>query len=291
MKDSFGDKIFYACNYGILLLIALTCLFPLLHIVSLSLSDAHSIMSGIVTFWPRGWSIESYRQLFENTRIIPAFGNSAVITLVGSAISMIMTILTAYPLSRAYFIGRRFFTLAAVFTMMFAGGMIPHYLLMKQLGLINTYWSLWLPAAVSVYNLLVLRTFFANVPEEIEEAARMDGCGEWRMLMRIMLPLSLPALATLTLFYAVGYWNSFMSVLIYINETHKYNLTVLVQQMIRKQSVLTEMVYAQPDDVAEITGEGIKAAGIMVMIIPMLIVYPLLQRYFVKGVMLGSVKG
>ncbi|MCR2805620.1 carbohydrate ABC transporter permease [Paenibacillus soyae] len=291
MKDTFGDKVFYACNYGLLFLLSLTCLFPLLHIVSLSLSDSHSVMSGFVTIWPQGWSIESYRQLFVNTRILPAFGNSVLITVVGSAISMIATILTAYPLSRNYFIGRRFFTLAAVFTMMFSGGMIPHYLLMKQLDLINTYWSLWLPAAISVYNLLVLRTFFVNIPEEIEEAARMDGCGEWRMLLRIMLPLSLPALATLTLFYAVGYWNSFMSVLIYINETYKFNLTVLVQQMIRKQSVLTEMVYAQPDDVAEITGEGIKAAGIMVMIIPMLIVYPLLQRYFVKGVMLGSVKG
>ncbi|AEI38933.1 carbohydrate ABC transporter permease [Paenibacillus mucilaginosus] len=291
MKSTFTEKIFYTVNYLILFLIAMTCLLPLVHLASLSLSDSHAVLSGRVTLWPVGWTLESYQMLWEGTRIVEAFGNSLIITVVGVILSMICTILTAYPLSRRYFFGRRWFLLAAVFTMLFAGGTIPTYLVIKELGLVNNYGALWLPALVNTYNMLVLRTFFENIPEELEDAARMDGCGEWRMLIGMMLPLSLPALATLTLFYGVGFWNSFLSVLIYINETDKYNLTVLVQQMIRKQSLLQELVSVQPEDAANLTPEGIKAAGVMVLIIPMMIVYPFLQKYFVKGVMLGSIKG
>lgn len=290
MKDSLSDKVFYTLNYSILALIGLSCLFPLLHIISLSLSESHSVKSGLVTVWPIGWNLESYRVLIDNTRILPALGNSLKITVVGTVLSMLATTLTAYPLSRKYFWGRRPFTLAIVFTLMFGSGLIPHYLVMKQFGLINSYWVLWLPALINAYNVLVMRTFFDNIPEEIEEAGRIDGCGEWMNLIRVVLPLSLPVMATLTLFNAVGFWNAFMNVLIYINDTKSYNLMVLVQQMIRKDTILSE-VMAQPGDIADVTGEGIKAAGIMVVVIPMLLVYPFLQRYFVKGVMLGSVKG
>jgi putative aldouronate transport system permease protein len=291
MKDSFSDKVFYTLNYFILGLMGISCLFPLLHIMSLSLSESHAVNSGFVTVWPIGWSLESYKALIDNTRILPALANSLQITVVGTALSMVATTLTAYPLSRKYFFGRRPYTLAMVFTMMFGSGLIPHYLAMKQFGLINSYWVLWLPALINTYNVLVMRTFFDNIPEEIEEAGRIDGCGEWMNLIRIVLPLSLPVIATLTLFNAVGFWNSFMNVLIYINDTKSYNLMVLVQQMIRKDTILSEVMAAQPGDIADVTGEGIKAAGIMVVVIPMLVVYPFLQRYFVKGVMLGSVKG
>jgi putative aldouronate transport system permease protein len=291
MKDSFSDKVFYALNYFVLTLIGISCLFPLLHIIALSLSESHAINSGLVSILPIGWITESYKALFENTRIIPALGNSLKITIIGTVLSMVATTLTAYPLSRKYFFGRRPYTLAMVFTMMFGSGLIPHYLVMNQYGLINSYWVIWLPALINTYNVLVMRTFFDNIPEEVEEAARIDGCGEWMHLIRIILPLSLPVIATLTLFNAVGFWNAFMNVLIYINDTREYNLTVLVQQMIRKDSILSEVMSAQPGDIADVTSEGIKAAGIMVMVVPMLIVYPFLQRYFVKGVMLGSVKG
>ncbi|PYI52166.1 carbohydrate ABC transporter permease [Paenibacillus flagellatus] len=291
MKSTFGEKVFYGCNYFVLFALAMSCLLPIVHIVALSLSDAHAVMSGHVSLWPVGWTLESYTALFEGTRIVEAFRNSIVITIVGVAASMTFTILAAYPLSRRYFIGRRPFLLAMVFTMMFSGGLIPSYLVIKELGLINTYGAIWLPALINTYNLLVLRTFFENVPDEIDEAARMDGCGEWRLMAQIMLPLSLPVLATLTLFYGVGFWNSFMNVLIYINDTDKYNLTVLVQQMIKKQSLLQELTSVQSDDLSAITPEGIKAAGIMALIIPMLVVYPFLQKYFVKGVMIGAIKG
>ncbi|MDF2646449.1 MAG: transporter permease [Paenibacillus sp.] len=294
MKATLGEKVFYGVNYFILILLGLSCLLPLMHILALSFSDAHAIMSGHVALWPVGFTLESFQSLFKGTRMVDSFKNSIIITVVGTLLSMIVTVLTAYPLARKYFIGKRFFMLAFLFTMMFGGGTIPNYLVLKSLGIINTYWALWLPALVNTYNLLILRSFFLGIPEEIEDAARIDGCGEWRLLGRIIIPLSLPVLATLTLFNAVGFWNAFLSVLIYINDTHKYNLTVLVQNMIQSQSVLQEVVASQliqADDSAQITPEGIKAAGIITLMAPMVMAYPFLQKYFVKGALLGSVKG
>lgn len=187
--------------------------------------------------------------------------------------------------------GRKFFTLAIIFTMLFSGGLIPSYLVVKSLGLIDTYGALWLPALVSVYNMLVMRSFFMGLPEEIEEAARMDGCSEVGLLLRIILPLSMPVMAALVLFYAVSHWNSFFNVMIYINSTAKYNVAVLVQQMIQSQTVLQDVANQSPEDLNSVTEESIKAAGVFVMTVPMLIVYPFLQKYFVKGVLIGSVKG
>lgn len=291
MKVTFGEKVFYGINYAILALAACSCLLPMLHIVALSVSDLHAVASGYVGLWPVGFTLESFTALFKGTYIVRAFGNSVVITLVGVALSMAFTILAAYPLSRKYFAGRRFFTLATVFTMLFSGGLIPTYLLVRSLGLTDTYGALWLPGLISTFNMLVMRTYFEGIPEEMEEAARMDGCGEWRILLQIMLPLSLPVIATLTLFYGVSYWNAFMSVLIYINSTAKYNLTVLVQQMVQSQSLLQEMNNVAPEEVQMLTPESVKAAGIIVMLVPMLVIYPFLQKYFVKGVMLGAIKG
>lgn len=290
MKDTTDEKIFYIMNYFILTLAGLICLLPLLHILALSLSSSEAVMSGKVSIWPVEKSIESYLLILKGTSIVNAFKNSIVITVVGVFLSMIATIMAAYPLSKKYFYARKYFTMIIVFTMLFGGGLIPSYLVVKSLGLVDNYLSLWLPGLISTYNMLVLRTFFQNVPEELEEAARIDGCGEWRLIMQIYLPLSLPSIATLSLFYAVGYWNAFMNVLIYINKTSRFNLSVLVNQMIRNQSLL-DTTYIQAEDIAMATPEGVRAAGIMIMVVPMLLVYPFLQKYFVKGVMLGSVKG
>jgi putative aldouronate transport system permease protein len=289
LKSTRSEKLFYSFNYIVLTIVGLSCLFPLLHIIALSFSDIQEIASGRVSIYPIGWNTDSFSALMKGTRVVEAFQNSVILTLVGVTLSMIATIVTAYPLSRRIFIARRFFTLAAVFTMLFTGGLIPTYLLVKSLGLINSYWAIWLPGLLSTYNMLVMRTFFENIPEEVEEAARIDGCGEMRLLLQIFLPLSMPVIATLVLFYGVGYWNSFMNVLIYMNQTDKYNLTVLVQQMIQSQSLLQELV--SEGEPVQVVPESLKAAGILVMVIPMLVVYPFLQKYFVKGVMLGSVKG
>ncbi|MFB0846927.1 carbohydrate ABC transporter permease [Paenibacillus oleatilyticus] len=289
MKSTTGEKWFLAANALLLMIAGLSCLLPLLHIVSVSLSDPHAVLSGAVTLWPQGWTLESYGLLLRGSKIVSAFKNSVELTVVGVALSMIFTTMAAYPLSRRYFYMRRFWTLAIVFTMLFSGGLIPGYLLLKQLGLINTYGAIWLPGLVSTFNMLIMRTYFEGIPDELDDAARMDGCGEWRYLLRIVLPLSVPVIATLSIFYAVGYWNSFFQVLMYINQTSKFNLTVLVQQMIQSQSLMQEMNAS--DMQAFITPEGIKTAGIVVMVLPLLLVYPFMQKYFIKGVMIGAVKG
>ncbi|TLS54168.1 carbohydrate ABC transporter permease [Paenibacillus antri] len=291
MKATFGEKVFYGVNYAILALIGLSCILPMIHILALSLSDAQAVVSGRVVFWPVNVTIESYRNLIVGTDVVNAFKNNVILTVVGTALSMACTIIAAYPLSRRDMYGRRFFTLAIVFTMLFSGGIIPHYLVIKSLGLLNSYGAIWLPGLVSVFNMLVLKTYFESMPLEMEEAARIDGCNEWRLLLRIVLPLSLPVLAALTLFYAVGFWNQFMNVLLFMNDPSKYNLTVMVQQMIRSQSMLQELANLQPEDIMNMTPETIKSAGVIVMLVPMLVIYPFLQKYFVKGVMIGAIKG
>lgn len=291
MKTSKGERVFFAVNYVLLALFGISALVPLINILAVSLSDSSAIISGKVSIWPIGWNIEAYRQLIEGTRIIHALKNSIIITVVGVALSMLFTILAAYPLSRNTFYGRRFFTLAIVFTMLFGGGLIPSFLVIKELGLINSYAAIWLPTLVSAFNMMIMRTFFLNIPSELEDAARMDGCGEYRMLLQIFLPLSLPVLATLTLFYSVGYWNQFLTVLLYINDAKKYNLTVLVQNMVANQQLLQQINTFQAEDSVSMTPEAIKAGAVVILLLPLMIVYPFLQKYFVKGALVGAVKG
>lgn len=289
MRDSRSEKLFYLLNYVLLTIIALSCILPLLNVIALSLSGADAVASGRVTLWPVEANLASFKSLFTGTPIMRSFWNSVQITLIGTALSMLVTIMAAYPLSRRQFYSRRFFTLAMVFTMIFNGGLIPSYLVIQNLGLVNSYAALWLPGLVSTYNMLLMRSAFEQLPGEVDEAAKIDGCGETGILLRIVLPLSKPMLATLALFYGVGYWNAFMSVMIYINDTAKYNMTVLVQNMIKSTSMIQD--FADPTMLATMTPEGIRSAAVIVMIVPILAVYPLLQKYFVKGVMLGSIKG
>ncbi|MBD2862279.1 carbohydrate ABC transporter permease [Paenibacillus oceani] len=296
MRATRGEHLFYAITYTILSVLALSCLLPLVHIFAVSLSDNDAVMSGKVSFWPVQFTLESYKLLVEGTPIVRSFNNSVIITVIGTILNMIFTVMAGYPLSRKYFYGRRFFSMAIVFTMLFSAGLIPNFLLVKSLGLLDSYWSLWLPGIVSAWNLLVLRSFFENIPEELVEAARIDGCSEWGLLGRIFLPLSLPVLAALSLFYGVGHWNSFFSVLMYINDSAKHNLSVLVQNMIQSQQLLNEINHQMnmgtaDDSINKITPQSIRAAGIMTMVIPMVIVYPFLQKFFVKGMLIGSIKG
>ncbi|MFB9277086.1 carbohydrate ABC transporter permease [Cohnella cellulosilytica] len=291
MKPSLGERVYLAGVYLGLIIVALLCLLPLMHIASLSASSLRAVSADRVTLFPVEMTFAAYTQLFERTPILSSLSNSVIITLVGAALSMVFTVLAAYPLTRSYFWGRRAFTLGIVFTMLFSGGLIPTYLNIRNLELINTYWALWLPGLVSVFNLLVLRTFIENIPGEIDEASRMDGCGEWRYLLRIVLPLSMPVLATLALFYGVGYWNSFFNVLMFINEPAKYNIAVLVQQMIQSQMMLAQMNGLESSEQLVMSPEMVNSAAIIIMVLPMLAIYPFLQKYFVKGVMIGAVKG
>ncbi|MBO9605324.1 MAG: carbohydrate ABC transporter permease [Paenibacillaceae bacterium] len=291
MRTAKDNRAFHFVNAAALLMIGTSCILPLIHILALSLSDRVALMSGIVSFWPVNIDFVSYKALINGTPILKDFRNSVVITTVGTALNMVFTVLAAYPLSKRYFIGRRFYSFAIIFTMLFSAGLIPNYLLVRSLGLVNTYGALWLPGLISVWNLMVLRSFFEGLPEELEEASRIDGCSEWRLIAQIVLPLSVPVLAALALFYGVAHWNSFMNVLIYLNDARKVNLTVMVQQMIQNQSLMQEMTNQQPAEAANLSPEGLKAAGVIMMTLPMVIVYPFLQKYFVKGVMIGAVKG
>ncbi|NHN29786.1 carbohydrate ABC transporter permease [Paenibacillus agricola] len=290
MKATKGETIFYAVNYIVLAAIALTCLLPFIHIIALSLSDRAAVESGHVFFWPVGLQFTAYKIFFITSPAFSAFKNSIIITVVGVALSMLGTVLAAYPLSRNYLIGRRYFVLAMVFTMLFSGGLIPTYLVVKNLSLIDSYWAIWLTSFISTYNMLLMRSYFENIPHEVEESARIDGCSDVSLLIRIILPLSLPMLATLALFYGINYWNTFMSVLMYINTSQLQNLTVVVQAMLQKNDLLNSPSL-NADEQQMVATEMVKSVGVVVLVVPMLVVYPFLQKYFVKGVMLGSVKG
>lgn len=291
MKQTKGERAFSLCVHAILLLASVSCLLPLINIIAVSFSDATAIDSGYVWLWPIHFNLEAYKTLFIGSRLVPSLQNSMEITVIGTLLSLTCTTLAAYALSRNYCFGRKTVTLAVVFTMMFSGGLIPTFLVIKSLGLLNTYWALWLPGLTGAYNLLIMRTYFEGIPAELEESARIDGCGEWGILARIFLPLSLPVIATICLFLAVGYWNTFQSVLIYMTNTEKFNLTVFVQQMIQSQTALSQTIALQPEDLELMSPEAVKAGGIVIMTLPMLVLYPFLQKYFVKGVMLGAIKG
>ncbi|MGG1554497.1 carbohydrate ABC transporter permease [Paenibacillus ferrarius] len=290
MKPSKGESIFYVINYALLGLIALTCIIPFIHIIALSLSERSAVDSGHVFLWPVGMQFTAYKIFFISSPAFTAFKNSIVITVIGVVLSLLGTILAAYPLSRSYLYGRRYVVLAMVFTMLFSGGIIPTYLVVKNMHLIDSYWSIWLTGFISTYNMLLMKSYFENIPYEVQEAARIDGCSDTSLLLRVILPLSLPMLATLALFYGINFWNAFMSVLMYINKSDKMNLTVVVQAMLQKNDLLNSPSL-NPEEQAAVATEMVKAVGVVVMVVPMLVVYPFLQKYFVKGVMLGSVKG
>lgn len=280
--------------YITLAVMALLCLLPIINIFALSLSSAKAIDAGKVSLWPVEFTFSTYKTLMVGTSIGRTFRNSVLITVIGTLLSMLGTILAAYPLSKAYFWGRKIFTKLAVFTMLFSGGMIPTYLVVYKLGLIDTYGSLWFTGLISTYNMLVMRSFFEAIPAELSESAEIDGATEWGMLLKIFLPLSKPVMATLVLFYGVVYWNSFMDVMLYINSPQKQSLSVFVQQMIQSQMALKQLGNVEGlsvADMASVTSTGVKSAAVFIMIVPMLCVYPFIQKYFVKGIMLGAVKG
>jgi putative aldouronate transport system permease protein len=291
LKETALTKVFYAVNYVVLGVIALLCLFPLLHEIAVSFSNESANASGIVGIWPVGFSTGAYHNLLMGTKIISAFVNSVIITVVGTALSMVATILTAYPISRKYFVGRKIFLMLILFTMLFGAGVIPTYLIANSLHLINSWWAIWLIGLISPFNLFIMKTFFEEIHEELIEAARIDGTTEFQLIIRLILPLSVPVMAALSLFYGVGYWNVFSQMLIYVQDIDKMNLAVFVQNMVQSQQMLAQMGSESPSLLQEVTPKSIEAAAIVIMIVPMLLVYPFLQKHFTSGIMLGSLKG
>jgi len=286
-----GDKVFTAFNYFILTVITAIVIYPLIYVVSASISNPELISQGKIWFLPKEITFKSYIKVFQNHNILIGYRNTLIYTSVGTAINLIMSIMIAYPLSRKDFYGRGVITGFILVTMFFSGGMIPTYLLVRNLGMLNTIWAVVIPGAVSVYNVIIMRTFFQSIPEEIRESAEIDGSTNINFLIKIVLPLSMPVIAVMTLFYGVAHWNMFFDALIYLSDSNKYPLQLFLRQMLIQD--VSEM--AEKSD-ASLTGhvvemEGLKHAVVIVASLPMLILYPFLQKYFVKGVMIGSLKG
>ncbi|AYB44250.1 carbohydrate ABC transporter permease [Paenibacillus lautus] len=285
-----ADRLFDWFNYGFLALLLIVILYPLYFIVIASVSDPISVGGGKVWLFPVDFTLEGYQKILENQAIWVGYKNTILYMAVGTAVNVAITVTGAYPLSRKDMYGRNLFMFLITFTMFFSGGLIPTYLLVKSLGLMNSMWALILPGAVSVWNLIITRTFFQhNIPEELREAADMDGCSDFRFFLQVALPLSKAILAVLVLFYGVGHWNSFFSALIYLRDEAQYPLQLVLRNILIQNEV-QELMNLELGAGSNLS-ESIKYGVIIVASIPVLILYPMVQKYFVKGVMIGSLKG
>ncbi|WP_186321152.1 carbohydrate ABC transporter permease [Lysinibacillus fusiformis] len=292
MKESKGDRAFTIFNYVFLAIVAVVVLYPLIFVLSASLSNPEYVISGDIWLWPKEFTVEAYEKVFQNPDIINGFINTLKYTFFGTLLNIVMTICAAYPLSRRNLKGKGFIMAFMVFTMFFSGGLIPTYLLIRDLGMINTFWVMIIPNAVAVWNIIIMRTFFQSIPYELEESAMIDGAGNFRILWSIVLPLSLPVMAVMVLFYAVGHWNSYFQALIYLQDQDKFPLQLILRQILI-QGQADDMIKATSESflAQKLSVEGLKYAVLIVANLPMLMLYPFLQRYFVKGVMIGSLKG
>ncbi|MGN7456096.1 carbohydrate ABC transporter permease [Paenibacillus pasadenensis] len=287
------DRAFGIVVYAVLGIVSLIVLYPLYYVLIASFSEPLKIMNGEIWLWPKGFTIDSYAKILDNDAILRGFLNTVLYTVAGTALNLTMTVLAAYPLSRSDFVGRNLFMGLMVFTMFFGGGLIPSYLLIKNLGLLDTFWVMILPGAVSIWNIIIMRTYFQqSIPPEIQEAAVIDGCSSFGTLLRVVLPLSMPILAVTVLFYAVGHWNAFFNALLYLSDRPKFPLQLILREILI-QGQTDDMVRASTESAikARQAVEGIKYAVLIVANIPMLLLYPFLQRYFVKGILVGAIKG
>ena len=294
IKERGTDRAFNIFIYVFSALIILIVVYPLIFVLSASFSSPSEIIRGNVIFWPKGLNLDSYKAIISNSRILRGYGNTVFISVVGTAINIAMTTMCAFPLSNKKLAGRNVLTIFITFTMFFNAGMIPNYLLMKDLTLLNSYMVLMLPGAISVYNMLVMRNYFqSSIPGELIEAARMDGCGNLRTLFKIVLPLSKAIMAVMLIFYVAGHWNAYFSAMMYITDKDKYPLQLVLREILIQASSYTEEGLGQGFSVvdASLKEVGIQYATIVVSSIPVMLLYPLMQKYFVKGVMIGAVKG
>lgn len=290
-KEGIGSRLFDAFNVLFMLLIVLITLYPLYNVLIVSVSDGSAVMRGEVTLLPKGINWKTYEIVFQDSSIMRSYLNTILYTAGGTLINLAMTALCAYPLSRSTFYGRNLFSLAIVFTMFFDGGLIPRYLVVDALGLVDTVWAILIPPAISVWYLILMRTFFQSIPEALHESAYMDGAGELKVLTRIVLPLSVPILATMTLFYAVWHWNSFFPALIYLNDKTMYPLQIILRNIVIQGDMAAQSNMMGGELGLQVTAQNIKYAVVIIAIAPIVTLYPFLQKYFVKGIMIGSLKG
>ena len=289
IKKTSGEIVFDFVNYTVVSLVAIVCLYPMWHVLMASFSEPIQIMNHLGPLLkPLGFSLEGYRVVLESQNVWMGYGNTLVYVVVGSALNMVMTTLGAYALSRKEFMLKKLFSMMIVFTMYLSAGIIPNFLLIRRLGLLNTRWALILPGLIATWNMLVMRTAFVAVPASLEEAARIDGANDFVILVRVIIPVSQATMAVILLFYAVGHWNSWFNAMIYLPSARElYPLQLFLREILIANSV---MEGSNVDDV-DFMGELVKYTTIIVSTVPILALYPFLQKYFVKGVMMGSIKG
>lgn len=292
IRESFGRRIYLWINALVLFLVAAVCLIPILHVVALSFSKSSSVMAGLVTLLPVNPTTSSYRLLMQRPDFFVSFRVSLLRVLLGTAVNMSLIMLTAYPLSKKkeQFHGRTVYAWYMILTIIFTGGLIPTYMVVKEMGLINSVWSLILPGAVPVWNTVLMMNFYRNLPREIEESAFIDGANHLVVLIKLYIPLSAPAVATIALFTIVGHWNSWFDGLIYLNSPSMYPLQTFLY-MIDSSVALGSTTSENVEYMREISDRTLRAAQIVIAMVPVLIAYPFLQKYFTKGIVMGSVKG
>ncbi len=291
--NTVGSRIFDGLNYLIVTLVAITTIIPFIYIIGASFATEYEIATRPMFFIPQDVSLNAYQFIFSSNKILRGFGNSVLITVCGTAINLFFTVTMAYALSKNRLRGRNFFLNMVIFSMFFSGGMIPGYIVIANiLNLKNTYWSVLLPGAISAYNMMIVKNFFQGIPQELEESASIDGCTDLGVLWKIVLPLSLPVLATFGLFYAVGHWNAYFGAMIYMTGAkEKWPLQVLLRELIiMSNGSAGDMANMDPNFVQP-PEQSVKMAVIVVSTVPIMCVYPFLQKYFVKGVMVGALKG
>lgn len=291
IRISPGERAFSIFNYTFFIILCLVMLYPFWHVAMESLSSTSAALRGGIFLYPKDLNFGTYESVFKNPNIYFGFRTSILVTVIGSLGGTLLTAMTAYPLSKSRLRGGKIFMLLILFTMIFSAGMIPNFLLIKNLRLYDTYWALILPGLISAYNTVLMKNFFLSIPESLEESAKIDGANDIQVFFNIVLPLSKATIATIVLFMAVGYWNDYMSTVLYIQTTSKWSLQAVLRQMLTNTQQAMQAagvnVLAQTDTNAV----TIKAASIVVTTLPILIVYPFVQKYFVKGVLIGGVKG
>jgi putative aldouronate transport system permease protein len=280
--------------YGFLILLAACMLLPFVYVIAVSFTDRNAYVPGEFYFFPKAWSLDSYRYILSSNSFIHSFKSTVWITIVGTVLNLVFSTSFAYGVTKQDLPGRRFLLVMVLVTMLFGAGMIPNYLLVKQLGLIDSLWALVLPGLTSAWTIFVMKSFFQSLPDSLEDAAQIDGCNDLMTWWRIILPLSLPMIAAFSLFFAVGQWNLYFAGVIYIQSTDKWPLQVLLNQLIiqnQTQTVADLSSMAMDPNSAQLPPETIKMAALVLVMLPILVVYPFLQKHFTKGVLLGSVKG
>lgn len=287
---SFGSRFADVCIWFTVLLLTAACLFPLINMVAISFSNKSAAAGNLVGLLPVDFTLASYKTLLQESQFWRSFGISVVRVVLGTALNLILVVLMAYPLSKTKreFRSRNIYMNLMIFAMLFSGGMVPIFITVKNLHLLDTIWSLILPGAVPIFNVILLMNFFKSVPKSLEEAAELEGCNKWQILFKIYIPISLPALATISLFSIVGHWNDYFSGLLYINKAANYPLQTYIQQLTVDITKVTSP--AQLQSLVDISNKTLNSAKIVVSTIPLLIIYPFLQKYFVTGMVVGSVK-